>query len=45
MMDLTALLGLENEVNQMSAELKKLIEKEQWTELEAALDNHKKCGR
>ena len=42
MMDLTALLGLENEVNQMSAELKKLIEKEQWTELEAALDNHKK---
>lgn len=42
MMDLTALLGLENEVNQMSAELKKLIEKEQWTELETALDNHKK---
>jgi len=42
MMDLTSLLGLENEVNQMSAELKKLIEKEQWADLETALDTHKK---
>ena len=42
MMDLTTLLGLEEEVNQMSAELKNLLEKEQWTELETALDTHKK---
>lgn len=42
MMNLTTLIGLESEVNQMGAELKSLIEKEKWTDLEAALDVHKK---
>ncbi|GAB1365642.1 hypothetical protein MASR1M36_05130 [Candidatus Cloacimonadaceae bacterium] len=41
MMNLTTLLGLENEVNQMGADLKTLIEKEQWQDLEATLDAHK----
>lgn len=42
MMNLTTLLGLESEVNQMGAELKTLIEKEKWNDLELALDAHKK---
>lgn len=42
MMNLTTLLGLESEVNQMGADLKTLIEKEQWQELESTLDAHKK---
>lgn len=42
MMNLTTLLGLESEVNQMGADLKSLIEKEKWEDLEAALDAHKK---
>ncbi|MDD2227810.1 MAG: hypothetical protein PHY48_00175 [Candidatus Cloacimonetes bacterium] len=42
MMNLTALLGLESEVNQMGADIKTLIEKEKWDDLEAALDVHKK---
>jgi len=41
MMNLTALLGLENEVNQMGADMKTLIEKEKWEDLEKALDVHK----
>ncbi len=42
MMNLTTLLGLESEVNQMGADLKSLIEKEQWDNLETTLDAHKK---
>jgi hypothetical protein len=42
MMNLTTLLGLESEVNQMGADLKTLIEKEKWDDLEATLDAHKK---
>lgn len=42
MMNLTTLIGLESEVNQMGADLKTLIEKEKWDELEQALDVHKK---
>jgi len=42
MMNLTTLLGLESEVNQMGADLKTLIEKEKWDDLEATLDVHKK---
>ncbi len=41
MMNLTTLLGLESEVNQMGADLKTLIEKEKWGELESTLDAHK----
>jgi len=42
MMNLTTLIGLESEVNQMGADLKALIEKENWVDLEQALDVHKK---
>lgn len=42
MMNLTTLLGLESEVNQMGADLKALIEKEKWEDLEMTLDAHKK---
>ncbi|MDD4309098.1 MAG: hypothetical protein PHO32_01845 [Candidatus Cloacimonetes bacterium] len=42
MMNLTTLIGLESEVNQMGADLKVLIEKEQWDQLEQTLDTHKK---
>ncbi|PKN73089.1 MAG: hypothetical protein CVU50_04865 [Candidatus Cloacimonetes bacterium HGW-Cloacimonetes-3] len=42
MMNLTTLIGLEDEVNQMGADLKTLIAKEKWDELEQALDVHKK---
>ncbi|MDY0151245.1 MAG: hypothetical protein RBS43_03110 [Candidatus Cloacimonas sp.] len=42
MMNLTTLLGLESEVNQMGADLKTLIEKEKWEDLELTLDAHKK---
>ena len=41
MMNLTTLIGLETEVNQMGADLKTLIEKEQWDKLEETLDIHK----
>jgi outer membrane murein-binding lipoprotein Lpp len=42
MMNLTTLIGLESEVNQMGADIKALIEKEKWDDLEQALDVHKK---
>jgi len=42
MMNLTTLLGLDNEVNQMGANLKTMIEQQKWDELEKALDAHKK---
>lgn len=42
MMNLTTLLGLEAEVNQMGASMKKLIDEQKWDELEQALDTHKK---
>lgn len=41
MMTLTALLGLEAEVNRMGDDMKTMIEKEQWEELDKALDFHK----
>ncbi|HNQ43212.1 MAG TPA: hypothetical protein PKI59_02230, partial [Candidatus Cloacimonadota bacterium] len=41
MMTLTALLGLEAEVNRMGDDMKLMIEKEQWEELDNALDFHK----
>lgn len=42
MMNLTALLNLEDEINRMGANLKTLIEQEKWDELDASLDSVKK---
>ncbi|HPF08979.1 MAG TPA: hypothetical protein PL020_04515 [Candidatus Cloacimonadota bacterium] len=42
MMNLTSLLGLESEVNKMGDDLRTMIEKQQWEELDKALDVHKK---
>jgi hypothetical protein len=41
MMNLTALLGLESEVNRLGDQMKTMIENEQWEELDKALDFHK----
>ncbi|MCB5262694.1 MAG: hypothetical protein LHW64_01590 [Candidatus Cloacimonetes bacterium] len=41
MMNLTSLLGLESEVNRLGDQMKKMIENEQWEELDKALDFHK----
>lgn len=41
MMNLTTLLGLESEVNRLGDDMKTMIEKEQWEELDKALDFHK----
>lgn len=41
MMTLTSLLGLESEVNRLGDSMKSMIEKEQWEELDKALDFHK----
>ena len=42
MMNLTSLLALEAEVNQLGDDMRTMIEKQQWEELDAALDAHKK---
>jgi hypothetical protein len=42
MMNLTSLLGLESEVNRMGDDLRTMIQKQQWDELDKALDAHKK---
>jgi len=42
MLDLTSVLGLDEEVNQISPNLKKHINEGQWLELETAIDAHKK---
>lgn len=42
MMNLTALLNLEDEINRMGANLKTLIEQEKWEDLDASLDGVKK---
>lgn len=42
MMNLTTLLGLESEVNRMGDDLRTMIQKQQWEELDKALDTHKK---
>lgn len=41
MMNLTSLLALESEVNRLGDQMKKMIENEQWEELDKALDFHK----
>nr|MDK2851569.1 hypothetical protein [Candidatus Cloacimonadota bacterium] len=41
MMNLTSLLGLESEVNRLGDELKTMIEREDWENLNKALDQHK----
>lgn len=41
MMVLTALLSLEEQVSRLSDSIKSLIEKEQWSDLDKALDQHK----
>jgi hypothetical protein len=41
MMTLTSLLGLESEVNRLGDDMKSMIEKEQWEDLDKALDFHK----
>lgn len=41
MMNLTALLGLESEVNRLGDQMKTMIENEQWEELDKALDFQK----
>ena len=42
MMNLTTLLGLEDEINRLGAELKTLIQQEKWEELDGSLDAVKK---
>ncbi len=41
MMNLTSLLALESEVNRLGDQMKKMIENEEWEELDKALDFHK----
>lgn len=41
MMTLTSLLGLESEVNRLGDDMKSMIEREQWEDLDKALDFHK----
>ncbi|MCK9557628.1 MAG: hypothetical protein PHO85_00925 [Candidatus Cloacimonetes bacterium] len=41
MMTLTELLGLESEVNRLGDDMKTMIEKEEWDNLDKALDAHK----
>jgi len=41
MMSLTSLLGLESEVNRLGDEMKTMIEREDWENLDKALDFHK----
>ncbi len=41
MMNLTSLLGLESEVNRLGDEMKTMIEREDWENLDKALDFHK----
>lgn len=41
MMNLTSLLALESEVNRLGDQMKKLIENEEWEELDKTLDFHK----
>jgi hypothetical protein len=40
-MNLTSLLDLESEVNRLGDQMKKMIENEEWEELDKALDFHK----
>lgn len=42
MMNLTSLLGLESEVNRMGDDLRGMIEKQEWDNLDQALDLHKR---
>ncbi len=41
MMNLTSLLGLESEVNRLGDEMKSMVEKDDWENLDKALDFHK----